>query len=307
LKEESTTRGLRPRGGESATSAPVDVMRFGVTQKAVDEGAVRRLLVSNSIEVQDSGEIAKNLRDEVANRRGRREKKGEAKPANEIVVVIEAESSDLEAFLSEVAMQPDRFPPRMTSGFGIGGGMGLGMEGGMGGEMGGAMRPGGASRASEASRAGGMAVGRTPVPTDAEAREMGSDSRLGVATDKKDDRGDADKLGSFRRAAPADASGLPRGQAVILTEPDVPEPIDFAQSNLQSDTLFRRNAPTKSENRVNTKESVGLGTKVAAAEGEPRVLRQTIVVFEIVPPPPAATVPAGPAKDAAPATPGKAP
>ena len=53
-------QGLRPSAGDFvANTAPVDVMRFGVTRKAVDEGAVRRLLVSNSIEIQDSGKIAK--------------------------------------------------------------------------------------------------------------------------------------------------------------------------------------------------------------------------------------------------------
>ena len=48
---------------------------------------------------------------------------------NEIVVVIEAESPNIEGFLSDVATQPEQFPPRMTPYFGTGGGMGFQMGG----------------------------------------------------------------------------------------------------------------------------------------------------------------------------------
>ena len=337
LDEESTNRGVRPRGlrpsaGDFvANTAPVDVMRFGVTRKAVDEGAVRRLLVSNSIEIQDSGKIAKGPADEPANRRGRRTRKSETKAVNEIVVVIEAESPNIEGFLSDVATQPEQFPPRMTQYFGTGGGMGFQMGGRMAPGMDGQIRPARASGvggASDASPADGLAAGRPPVPAEGETREMsetGSDKRLGIADDEQGGQKKADKLRGFQWAAPSDAARAPRGQAIILTEPEVPEPLNFAQLNLQSDTLFRRDAAVEAGKPGDTRQPINLGMKAAALDEKPRALRQAIVVFEIVSSPPPATAPArpvepakpaepavpampvAPARPATPATPGKAP
>ena len=301
------------RMNERTAAAPVDVIRFNVTRKAVDEGAVHQLLYANSIQVQDAPEIVGELRDEVAKRRGRPEKKGVSRrTSNEIVVLIEADPADLEAFLAEVSTQHEQFPPTASLRYGMGGGMEGRMEGGMG------MGPGMGGRGMGPGMGPGVdgAMGRpvqqatvqqAPIPQAAEP--SAGERQLGAGSNKENDKKKMLDRRKLDENAPTDTAVLIRNQAVILTDSDAPESIDAAQSQMQSRNLFRRSTPAEKEK---LSESVGQSLKAGAkaeaarAAGEVPPLRQAIVVFEIVEPP-VASASTLPAEAVAPPASGKAP
>lgn len=270
--EDESMKGAARHKSRGMELNEVEVVRVGVTQDAIDRGTLQQLLVSNNIEVQEAPEVVEELRTAAANNRALRQsamkvEKQDDTEANEIVVLIEAHPEDLEAFLFEVSSQADLFPRARNLGFDAA--MGMGMAKGEGTEVG--------------AMGGGMGQMGPQSGEGMTSREQMVPGASGYAGKPKGAA--VDRLAA---GAASNALSRGRGQAVILTEADSVDSVEVAQSQMQSNQLFRRGNLARSENATEDKPVVGRTIEESRAGDAMMPVQQAIVVFEIVPPQPEA-------------------